>query len=61
MERMVHYTGVPLCEVYEDRSGVAISQGSVLSFNVLRPDGSYYGYSTVEELSSAHNIMLRVC
>lgn len=35
------------------------AQGPVVSFNVLRPDGSWVGYREVQKLASIHNICLR--
>nr|KYP43737.1 Molybdenum cofactor sulfurase [Cajanus cajan] len=33
--------------------------GSVISFNLKRPDGSWYGYREVEKLASLSGIQLR--
>jgi len=34
--------------------------GSIVSFNLKRPDGSWYGYREVEKLASLSGIQLRV-
>ena len=34
--------------------------GPIISFNLKRPDGSWYGYREVEKLASLSGIQLRV-
>ncbi len=57
-----HPGGQPLCRVYhEDHSafGDPARQGSVVAFNVLRPDGQHVPYSDVERLADAAGIYVR--
>ena len=60
-----HPNGAPLCRIYSGASGVsaygdAKTQGSTLSFNVLREDGSCVPYtSAVERAANRKNIFVR--
>jgi molybdenum cofactor sulfurtransferase len=37
-----------------------VRQGPIVSFNVLRSDGSFVGYNEVQQLANLNNIHLRV-
>ncbi|XP_062519634.1 molybdenum cofactor sulfurase-like isoform X2 [Corticium candelabrum] len=55
-----HGNGQSVCQVYSDTDYTdAGTQGPVVSFNVLEPDGTYVGYSQVEKLASVFDIHLR--
>ncbi len=47
---MKHGIGTPIVEVYCDPSGFfdPEKQGGIVNFNVLRPDGSFVGFSEVQ-------------
>ena len=45
---MTHENGAPVLRLYHDLRRVGVdSQGPIIAFNVLRPDGSYVGYAEV--------------
>ncbi|PON58797.1 Glycine dehydrogenase [Trema orientale] len=56
-----HENGASVCKLY----GVPVSKvlhhefGPIISFNLKRPDGSWYGYREVEKLASLSGIQLR--
>ena len=48
MVAMKHNNGKPLCVLYHDEDFTDHSrQGGIVTFNLLRPDGRYVGYSEV--------------
>ncbi|RAL66747.1 hypothetical protein DID88_007530 [Monilinia fructigena] len=56
-----HFNGRPVCEIYHDATNThpyndANTQGATIAFNILRPDGSYVSYSTVEQLANQKDI-----
>ena len=57
LESIFHKNGKPVCRIYGPESGEV---GSVVSFNLLRSNGEYVGYSEVEKLCSLNNIQIRV-
>lgn len=59
-----HSNGRPVCEIYHDATtnhpyADAATQGATVAFNILRPDGSYVSYSTVEQLANQRDIYVR--
>lgn len=57
----------PLEELKQSVNTISISiqghryeMGPIVSFNLKRPDGSWYGYREVEKLASLSGIQLRV-
>ncbi|XP_050223530.1 molybdenum cofactor sulfurase isoform X2 [Mercurialis annua] len=56
-----HGNGANVCTIYKKQVSKAICQGSgsLLSFNLLRPDGSWFGSREVEKLASLSGIQLR--
>ncbi|KAM7495726.1 hypothetical protein LguiB_030335 [Lonicera macranthoides] len=56
-----HDNGSSVCKLYGvDNSKVSCSvQGPIVSFNLKRPDGSWFGYREVEKLASLSGIQLR--
>ena len=56
-----HFNGAPVCELYTSSAQLdSHTQGPILSFNVLRSDGRYVGYSILNALANASNISIRV-
>ena len=55
-----HYNGAQLCELYSSCPLLAETQGAILSFNVMRSDGRYVGYTTLLILANSNSIYLRV-
>ncbi|XP_021288794.1 molybdenum cofactor sulfurase isoform X2 [Herrania umbratica] len=56
-----HENGSSVCTLYGNRSLKVFSHdsGSIVSFNLKRPDGSWFGYREVEKLASLSGIQLR--
>lgn len=61
-----HGNGRPVCRIYgegPDGGGAAFAdparQGSVVAFNVLKPDGDYVSYTEVEQAANAAGIFIR--
>ncbi|THV52833.1 hypothetical protein BGAL_0067g00230 [Botrytis galanthina] len=59
-----HSNGRPVCEIYHDATDIrpytdAATQGATVAFNILRSDGSYVSYSTVEQLANRKDIYVR--
>lgn len=55
-----HDNGCPLVKTYQNSEFVSnVSQGPIINFNLLHPDGSYIGFSEVEKLSHVYNIHFR--
>ncbi|KAK6604102.1 MOSC N-terminal beta barrel domain-containing protein [Botrytis cinerea] len=59
-----HSNGRPVCEIYHDATNThpytdAATQGATVAFNILRSDGSYVSYSTVEQLANRKDIYVR--
>lgn len=59
-----HSNGRAVCEIYHDATNInpytdATTQGATIAFNILRPDGSYVSYSTVEQLANQKGIYVR--
>ncbi|KAI6651517.1 hypothetical protein LOD99_5125 [Oopsacas minuta] len=56
-----HFNNSPICEIYTSSTELhPATQGPILTFNVLRSDGSYVGYSTLNALANASMISIRV-
>ncbi|RPA77194.1 PLP-dependent transferase [Ascobolus immersus RN42] len=53
-----HTNGAPLLKLYSQPPETG-KQGAILTFNLLRPDGSWVGYSEVEKLAAVKNIHIR--
>ena len=58
LSKLRHDNTSPMVRLYSDFS-IGQSQGPVIAFNVLRPDGSIVAYSEVERLANEHKICLR--
>ncbi|XP_057454448.1 molybdenum cofactor sulfurase isoform X2 [Lotus japonicus] len=56
-----HENGSNLCILYgrHNSMGHRYEMGPIVSFNLKRPDGSWYGYREVEKLASLSGIQLR--
>ncbi|KDP25106.1 hypothetical protein JCGZ_22641 [Jatropha curcas] len=56
-----HENGADVCTIYKSHSSKLLSHefGPILSFNLKRPDGSWFGYREVEKLASLSGIHLR--
>lgn len=55
-----HSNGRPVCQVYSMlRPDFGVSQGPVISFNLLDAEGVWIGKSEVEKLAAIRNIQLR--
>ncbi|XP_015882118.3 molybdenum cofactor sulfurase isoform X1 [Ziziphus jujuba] len=56
-----HENGASVCIIYgcQDSKVLYRDFGPVISFNLKRPDGSWYGYREVEKLASLSGIQLR--
>lgn len=56
-----HQNGASVCQLYRRcNSKVPFHEsGSIVSFNLKRPDGSWFGYREVEKLASLSGIQLR--
>ncbi|KAG8653142.1 molybdenum cofactor sulfurase isoform X2 [Manihot esculenta] len=56
-----HENGAKVCTIYKSRASKVLchESGSILSFNLKRPDGSWFGYREVEKLASLTGIQLR--
>eukprot|EP00949_MAST-11_sp_MAST-11-sp1_P001867 g1867.t1 len=50
---MMHGNGAPCCEVY------SLPGSSIVSFNLLRPDGKYIGYSEVVRAADRASVQIR--
>ncbi|XP_047981964.1 molybdenum cofactor sulfurase isoform X2 [Salvia hispanica] len=59
--KLRHENGNCVCILYgiNDNESLFDSMGPVISFNLKRPDGSWFGYREVEKLASLSNIQLR--
>uniref|UniRef100_A0A8R1DRN8 Molybdenum cofactor sulfurase n=1 Tax=Caenorhabditis japonica TaxID=281687 RepID=A0A8R1DRN8_CAEJA len=56
-----HPNGLPVVEIYsqsEDFESIE-KQGSIVAFNLKRPDGGYYGYSEVDKMCAIFGLELR--
>ncbi|KMT00618.1 hypothetical protein BVRB_9g219130 [Beta vulgaris subsp. vulgaris] len=54
LSSLKHDNGADVCIIYGDNN-----TGSMVSFNLKRPDGSWFGYREVEKLASLSGIQLR--
>jgi molybdenum cofactor sulfurtransferase len=60
MVSLCHGNGQSVCQVYSETDYKDVNtQGPVISFNVLEPDGSYVGYSQVGKLAVLFDIHMR--
>ena len=64
LSSLSHSNGIRLCEIYYDPSSTQpytdpSTQGATIAFNVLRADGSYVPYSTVERQADKKSIYVR--
>ena len=64
LSTLTHYNGRPICVIYSDLAGShpytdSAKQGSTVAFNIVRADGSYVKYSSVEQLANENKIYLR--
>jgi selenocysteine lyase/cysteine desulfurase len=64
MRGLRHGNGRPLCKIYENENGAtafgdARRQGATVAFNVLRADGTYESYATVERLANERGVYVR--
>ncbi|KAK7405438.1 hypothetical protein VNO78_06733 [Psophocarpus tetragonolobus] len=58
---MRHGNGSSVCILYGHHNSMklCLETGPIISFNLKRPDGSWYGYREVEKLASLSGIQLR--
>lgn len=60
LSKLQHGNGKPLAEIY---GGVKFEspegQGGVVTFNILRSDGAYIGYSEVDKFANLHDVHVR--
>ncbi|XP_030494154.2 molybdenum cofactor sulfurase isoform X2 [Cannabis sativa] len=56
-----HENGISVCKLYGTSASKVLHHelGPIISFNLKRPDGSWYGYREVEKLASLSGIQLR--
>ncbi|XP_062115811.1 molybdenum cofactor sulfurase isoform X2 [Humulus lupulus] len=56
-----HENGISVCKLYGAPASKVLRHelGPIISFNLKRPDGSWYGYREVEKLASLSGIQLR--
>ncbi|OIV98987.1 hypothetical protein TanjilG_29390 [Lupinus angustifolius] len=56
-----HDNGSRVCVLYKHHNSMELchEMGPIVSFNLKRPDGSWYGYREVEKLASLSGIQLR--
>lgn len=59
--KLRHENGNCVCTLYgiNDPESASDAMGAIVSFNLKRPDGSWFGYREVEKLASLSNIQLR--
>ncbi|KAL1556065.1 Molybdenum cofactor sulfurase [Salvia divinorum] len=59
--KLKHENGNCVCTLYGINGPESLfdSMGSIISFNLKRPDGSWFGYREVEKLATLSNIQLR--
>ncbi|CAI5454946.1 unnamed protein product [Caenorhabditis angaria] len=58
----VHENGKQVVEIYSQNSsefGTQDEQGAIITFNIKRPDGGYYGYNEVEKICAIFGIEIR--
>jgi len=61
MKELKHTNGVDLCVFYgKHHLADPSKQGPIVNFNLIRPNGQYFGYSEIDRLASLENIMIRV-
>ena len=61
LRSLKHYNGAPVLEIYTSSPHLdPTTQGHILSFNMLRSDGTYVGYSIVNKIANSNKISLRV-
>ncbi|XP_017305050.1 molybdenum cofactor sulfurase 3 [Diaphorina citri] len=59
-KQLSYSNGQPLVELYHDTDyGESKYQGNIVNFNLLHKDGTYYGYSEVQNLANLKKIQLR--
>ncbi len=64
MSSLYHQNGRPVCIIYNDFGESPpytdpSKQGATVAFNIVRANGTYIRYSTVEQLANTKNIYLR--
>jgi len=60
LQAMTHSNGKKVCVVYGNHYfNDSSKQGPILTFNLLRDDGTFVGYNEVEQLASLNKIHLR--
>ncbi|KAK9787728.1 hypothetical protein WJX73_008150 [Symbiochloris irregularis] len=70
LQEMHHGNGRPVCALYGAHAGTVlpdarymppgiIGQGPIVTFNIMRPDGTFVGYREVEKLAALNRIDLR--
>ena len=61
LRSLKHYNGAPVLEIYTSSPHLdPKTQGHILSFNMLRSDGTYVGYIKVNDVANLNKISLRV-
>jgi molybdenum cofactor sulfurtransferase len=63
LQALRHGNGAAVCVLYgsENLELSSHKSGPTVTFNLKRPDGSWFGYLEVEKLASLSGIQLRVC
>ncbi|KAI6653831.1 Molybdenum cofactor sulfurase [Oopsacas minuta] len=61
LSSLKHYNNTPVCKFYTGHAKLEPNtQGPILTFNVLRPDGSIVGFDTVNKKAMDNKICIRV-
>ena len=61
LSALKHYNNTPVCKFYTGHAELqSETQGPILTFNVLTPDGSIVGFDTVNKRAMSENICIRV-
>ena len=61
LSALKHYNNTPVCKFYMGHAKLQPeTQGPILTFNVLNPDGSIVGFETVNKRAMSENICIRV-
>ena len=61
LEALLHANGVPLAEIYCAYGYNDISkQGGIVNFNLLRNDGSHFGFNAFKRIADLEKVIVRV-
>eukprot|EP01029_Cantina_marsupialis_P016775 TRINITY_DN3755_c0_g1_i2.p1 TRINITY_DN3755_c0_g1~~TRINITY_DN3755_c0_g1_i2.p1 ORF type:complete len:229 (+),score=57.63 TRINITY_DN3755_c0_g1_i2:399-1085(+) len=56
---MKHSNGAPLAKIFGKHFSEPENQGSIVTFTMMKPDGSYIGYYDVQQESAKRNLHIR--